>query len=568
MLMNPLLRFLLRVLFALGVAIPALWTNSALLNRTDWAILLLIGVVVIGISAHTLPIKFPIKQTRFIFLLLIALFFWLTGTEAVSSVTHVFTALLLSGISLLVEQRDGVAKIAAVSFGIIIALGMTELGAAWFLNRAQTLKAQAIPTTTTLAPEVTATAAESPTVVQSPMPTATVTPTIDPEVTPTITPTPEPPRPVAGMGYVDFQQDNGQPEWAIYTGYGPRINSVAHAYMYDDQGRKIYDTRVEFNGKGYRGPEVAYEKPSDVYRIMIIGDSFVEAIQVNYEDTFYARLIQMLATQNTNKRRFEIIPMGRMGWGTLQEYLYYQVEGYKYQPDLVIDMFYINDVADNFPRFFYPDINNTNYDYVFDADSVRIVDTNLQGLPPNTARKLYNALPPVLQSANLTRLIVRLFDPPPTTVTPGGVLSRVHPQYYIYVKSPEPEGYTEGWRRTEWAMQHFAQAVTKNGSKFAVLSVFIGAEMVANVSQWFPDQVRGWQWDDTLPDQKLAQILTAQPASIIPTRPGYEAYAKQAGGQVYNLIFISADGHWNKTGHELTAKILYEWLVAEGIAGS
>ena len=282
-----------------------------------------------------------------------------------------------------------------------------------------------------------------------------------PTLTPSPTPTPDAPTPeptpavqlqVAGTGYMEFFEDGGEVAWGHLTGYGPRINARARAYMLDADGRLVYDTLVEFNAKGARGPEVDYEKPDDVYRILIIGDLFVEALQVDYEQTFYGLLQDELAQHNTPDRKYEVVALGRTGWGTLQEYLYYHVEGYKYRPDLVIVLFYINDVADNYPSFFYPGINNTNFEYVFEGDSVRIVDTHNEPLPPNTPRRLYNALPKLLRETNLARLYVRLGDPPPPVLTPGGVMTRVHPQFYIYVTDPEPEGYDEGWRRTARAL--------------------------------------------------------------------------------------------------------------------
>ncbi len=343
------------------------------------------------------------------------------------------------------------------------------------------------------------------------------------------------------------------------------MNARARAYMLDADGRLVYDTLVEINGKGARGPEVDYAKPDDVYRILIIGDSFVEALQVDYEQTFYALLQAELAKHNTPEQTYEVVALGRTGWGTLQEYLYYHVEGYKYQPDLVIVLFYINDVADNYPSFFYPGINNTNFEYVFEGDSVRIVDTNNEPLPPNAPRRLYNALPTLLRKTNLARLYVRLGDPPPPVLTPGGVMTRVHPQFYIYVTDPKPEGYDEGWRRTARALELLADETQQNGSQLVVVPVFIGAEFIQGVSGWFPDLVAGWQWDDGLPEERLGDILDDLPATLVPTRPTYEAYAQSAGGQVYDLIFLPEDRHFNTLGHRLTKDAIYNYLVEQGI---
>jgi hypothetical protein len=566
-----------RFLFALLLTVPFFWLNSVLLNVPIWNVVL-ISASVVGCIHDTQWRRVAALQSIsllvwrvMIFAILMTIPIIITGHvlpgDAPLHAVYLITLSILFGLSLLYQQPNAAAKIASIMFGLMMALIMTEIGAGIILNRlehpvvktADQAKQQsqaAQPTSTALPPSAT---------LLPVTPTATITPTIGPSPTPAPTATPEPPRPIAGIGYLDFSVDNGEPEWGPLTGYGPRINSVARAYMYDNNGKLVYDNHITFNGKGYRGPEIPYDKPHDVYRILLIGDSFVEAVQVDYPDTFGALLQTELAKHNTDKRKFEVVAQGRYGWGTLQEYLYYVNEGYKYHADLVILSFYINDVADNDPAFFYPNINNTNFDYSFDGDTVKIVDTNKQVLPPRIGRKLYNALPQMLQGTNIARLAVRLSDPPPQVVTPGGVLTRVHPQFYIFVKSPPIEGYDEAWRRTTWGLTHFAQAVQKNGGKFAVMPIFIGSEMVKNVSNWFPDLVKGWQWDDTLPDQKLNAALSGQPATIIPTRPRYESYAKEMGSEVYKLIFLPEDGHFNKLGHQLTADVLYQWLISQGV---
>jgi lysophospholipase L1-like esterase len=412
-------------------------------------------------------------------------------------------------------------------------------------------------------PEPAATVSPDPT--PPPLPTATPLPTPDPAQTPLPSPTPEPSRPIAGFGYLEWLVDNGEAEWTHLTAYGPRVNSVAHAYMIDVNGNTVYDNIVEYNGKGYRGPEVVYEKPEDVYRILIIGDSFVEAIQVEYEKTFQAQLQEALSAHDRPGRRYEVVAMGRTGWGTVHETVYYQVEGHKYQADLVILMFYINDVADNFPSFFYPNINNTNFDFVFEENGIRILDTNEEPLPPNSARLLYNALPSFLQQRSLARLLVRLGDPPLPIQTPGGVMTRVHPQFYIYVNDPPVEGYDEGWERTADSLEILSEMVGADGAELAVVPVFIGSEMVTNVSNWFPELTAGWQWDPELPEQRLEEILRDLPAELWPLRPYFESYAEAAGGEVYNLLYLPEDGHFNELGHQVTYEAIYGWLVEEGV---
>src|SRR4030042_5254698 len=112
-----------------------------------------------------------------------------------------------------------------------------------------------------------------------------------------------------------------------------------------------YATLEYFNSKGVRGPEYPYAKDEDEYRILIIGDSFAEGWTVNFDDLFSEILKRNLNT--ALNRHFEVINAGVRGYSTDQELLFFQNEGKKYNPDLVIVIFYDNDVWYNGrPLFF------------------------------------------------------------------------------------------------------------------------------------------------------------------------------------------------------------------------
>ena len=89
--------------------------------------------------------------------------------------------------------------------------------------------------------------------------------------------------------------------------------------------------------------------------------------------------------------------------------------------------------------------------------------------------------------------------------------------------------------------------------------------MVQNISGWFPEITAGWTWDDGLPEKRLSEILADSPADLILTRPGYEAYAAAHDGQVFDLLYLRGDGHFNSTGHVVTAQVLYDWLLKAGL---
>ncbi|MCP5094710.1 MAG: SGNH/GDSL hydrolase family protein [Chloroflexi bacterium] len=568
------LKLVIQLVFSTLIALPFLWVNRTLDIQPNWstylAILIAITIFPLSIWEKLPRLSSALWQliTFFGTALLVVFTTWTTMTRHPGiAVGFLLTWFALLGVSLAYKRPGTAVNLTLATTSILVTLIFINIAAGVVLNGLENqtqlaeIEQTEIEPEPTIAEVVVETAVPQPTTTPRP-PTSTPqpSPTPDPNIPSTPTPTPEPERPIAGFGYLEWLEDNGEADWVHLTAYGPRVNSIAHAYMLDVNGNTVYDTIVEYNGKGYRGPEATYEKPDDVYRILIIGDSFVEAIQVDYEKTFQALLQNQLSQHNTPDQQYEVIAMGRTGWGTVHETVYYQAEGHKYNADLVILMFYINDVADNYPRVFYPNINNTNYDFVIEQDNIRILDTNQEPLPPNSARLLFNALPSRLQQTNLARLLVRMGDPPVPVVTPGGVMTRVHPQFYIYVAEPEVDGYPEAWERTGDALRVFANDVSNDGAQFVVMPIFLGSEMVTNVSNWFPELVAGWQWDHTLPDQKLEAIMANLPGEVWSTQSIYEANATAVNGEVYNLIYLPEDGHFNELGHQWAFDAIYNWL--------
>ena len=126
-----------------------------------------------------------------------------------------------------------------------------------------------------------------------------------------------------------------------------RTIDYSRGWALEPSGRSIrteadYTVVVETNSKGLRDREHSYAKPEGVFRIVIIGDSFMEAYQVPAAESLPDMLEERL-----RDRRVEVINLGVGGYGTAQEYIYLKEEGLKYHPDLVLMALYANDVRNN-----------------------------------------------------------------------------------------------------------------------------------------------------------------------------------------------------------------------------
>lgn len=102
---------------------------------------------------------------------------------------------------------------------------------------------------------------------------------------------------------------------------------------------------VSYNASGWRDLPRVEDKADGVARVLVLGDSFMEAYSVRFEDSLPAVLEQLT---NTEERQVEVINFGVGGYGTLQEYLVFDAIGRAYRPDVVVLAMYLaNDLRNN-----------------------------------------------------------------------------------------------------------------------------------------------------------------------------------------------------------------------------
>jgi len=102
---------------------------------------------------------------------------------------------------------------------------------------------------------------------------------------------------------------------------------------------------LSINSMGLRDREYPYAKPPGTRRILVLGDSMTWGLGVGDDDIFTEVLERQYATDG---KPVEVINAAVSGWGTDQQLLFLQSEGFKYQPDVVLLNFYlVNDPTDN-----------------------------------------------------------------------------------------------------------------------------------------------------------------------------------------------------------------------------
>jgi lysophospholipase L1-like esterase len=114
--------------------------------------------------------------------------------------------------------------------------------------------------------------------------------------------------------------------------------NVCRTYYIED-----HDALVETNALGLRG--TLYTGTSHHTRVLILGDSFTDGLEVSNSELFSVILDQA-------RPDLEIVNAGVGGYGTVQELLALERLEPIIRPDLVILMVYVNDLTDNVMPFY------------------------------------------------------------------------------------------------------------------------------------------------------------------------------------------------------------------------
>jgi hypothetical protein len=125
-------------------------------------------------------------------------------------------------------------------------------------------------------------------------------------------------------------------------------------FGYDPNEKIRYVNIIRWNSQGHFDRDYVRIKPPNVFRVVIVGDSYVESIQAPLNRTFHKLLERSLneATKQLSSAalRFEVLALGNSGAGQVAHLDVLKTEAIKYSPDLVVFTLAHNDFCDDDPQ--------------------------------------------------------------------------------------------------------------------------------------------------------------------------------------------------------------------------
>jgi len=331
-----------------------------------------------------------------------------------------------------------------------------------------------------------------------------------------------------------------------YRGWG--LNPSAHGW-YRREGLAY----VRINHDGFRGPDYPPRKPSGEFRVAVLGDSYVEAMQVAEDKTFTAVIGRELSDCPILKgKRVEAMNFGVDGYGTAQELITLRRKVWRYSPDVVVLAIFLgNDVRNN--------------SAVLEGDQCRPFYSDRDGhlrltgpLVDSPAYRMWCAARFDYRDLRLVGLLRNTWE---TLRHGAGTPTAEHPveraiNYNIY-KPPADQAWKDAWQVTEALIREMHDEVEHHHA------MFLAVTEDTSIQVWPVPQTRK-RFEEKLgvsdlfyPDQRIAELGRRDHFEVLNLAPVLQSYAETQHVFLHGFKNTPIGfGHWNEAGHEQAGRAI------------
>lgn len=303
--------------------------------------------------------------------------------------------------------------------------------------------------------------------------------------------------------------------------------------------------RFRTNSRGFRGDEPMVPKPAGLQRVVVLGDSFIEAAQVAERETFCERLEVELNQSDTARRTWEVLNLGIAGAAPSGEYVRYLEVVRELEPDLVIVAFGMaTDVTDLHPILSRSPILRSDFNDEGQLEPLPLSKTSAKAAEwlgehchlYGWQRERTNAVIKQLRAE------LRLFD--------------LRDRIYL---NPPPEEIDYAWRLFEAIVAKFRTDVEADGRRFLLVAIPSGDEIYREA---FRDVERAARengitadLEQELPARRLREICERQEVPHLLLQDAFRDATPSRSLKVKaELLHFRGKGHLNPAGHALAAR--------------
>lgn len=327
---------------------------------------------------------------------------------------------------------------------------------------------------------------------------------------------------------------------------------------------------VRTNQYGFRDDDWSVEKPANVVRVAVLGDSFVEGNQVAKDKRLTELLESRLAASHLfDGFKVEVMNFGMSGYGTAQELMTFRHEVKKFKPDYVIvGLLTANDIRNNSEQLegdsIRPYFVEQDGELVLD-DSFRIENLPLaKSIGYSTARwsrigqvafRVYHGMKvraTTRQAAGKSGQEAKLIE---QGLAEPGIGT------WIY-REPVDDAHISAWQVTERLLAKFQVEVQECGAELLVV-------VLSNAIQVHPDNASRETFqkiaeiDDLFyPDARIAKACREAGIPVLTLAPKMQQRAQQENAFLHGFENTPpGQGHWNEKGHAVASELIGDWFL-------
>ncbi|MBK5255995.1 MAG: SGNH/GDSL hydrolase family protein [Vicinamibacteria bacterium] len=348
-------------------------------------------------------------------------------------------------------------------------------------------------------------------------------------------------------------------EDARYNEYDPLLGWRKKGNAAATYQRREYTVEVRTNSRGLRDPERPIDPSHGVFRVLALGDSFVEGYTVDFPETVTQRIERRLDEAGCNA---EVINGATAAYSTDQEYLFYQSEGARYRPALVLLFFYWNDVLYSDRQDYF---GTPKPAFEMGGGALKLHRYPVKEKPKDVAAPAVDEVPETFQGSALLEMVrERLWLGAPDlhdAVARLGLwnpIPKVSPRLEMLVYDHRDLAPIEdAWEKVGAIVAALRNDVHAHGSTLAL--VYIPGRMEIQQASWKVTrqlyQLKEGDWNLGKVRDKIQHLGAALEVAVIDLTP-----ALKAADQIFKPTYFTFDGHWNARGHDVAAGAVFDWM--------
>ena len=351
---------------------------------------------------------------------------------------------------------------------------------------------------------------------------------------------------------------------------GKRLKPGAEGWFTEEGG-----SYVKINSDGFRDKEHTREKALNTVRIVVLGDSYTEALQVPQEKAFWSVMEQELnRCKAFPGKSVEVISLGVSGYGTAQQLQTLEHRAWSYKPDIVLLAFFTgNDIRNN-SKELEPKWRNLRPFYQY-QDGKLILDDSFKNttaykLQSSIVGRTYADLSSHLRTLQLlSKAFFRtlyllsvaknsiLQHPEASPKVVGGALAIMEAGLDNNYEEPKIQAYKDAWAMTEGLIVKMRDEVRERGVNFFLVTL-------SNGHQVYPDAELRKSFAKELgindlfyPDRRIEALAVKESIPHLILAPELAKYADK--NKVFLHGFTNTKmglGHWNENGHVLAGELI------------